>query len=256
MTQKTGRPEGGYRNSAGERVPGVTSVFPRQEALMYWANRLALGPALQARSMMLAVTDLHPRIFGKKADAWHAFLATDPRSWDHKLAATLAADVGTAVHEMVRAHLAHEPYEADARLTQEQIALANRGFGAFLDWLSMTRIEILAQEEPMVSDNLQVGGTPDAIGYAAGKLCILDWKSGNSLYWEVLPQVAAYRLLWEEQQPGEPILGGAHVIRFAKDTGGYRHQHFTTADLDLGAELFRHELAAHKLRTLVEKRVK
>lgn len=247
-----------YKDRSGKRVPSVTTIlsrFKESGGLLHWAWNLGIE--------------------GK----------------DYRAERDKAADSGTLVHEMIDRHFSgKDPFAhhiestaecetcggtgktfasddgADAELTdcltcrgageistEPIIAAANRGFDSFSRWIDQTRVKILDREEPFVSEEMKIGGTPDAIGTIDGRLCLLDWKTGNSVYSDHLLQVAAYRAIWEENHPGEKIVGGFHLLRFSKENADFAHRYF--AELDEALELFKMFRRAYDLDKKVRKRV-
>lgn len=203
------RPSGGYYNAAGKRVPGVTTITgcwkPSVEGLLVWANKLGLE--------------------GK----------------NHREARDEAASIGTLVHDMVEQH-AHGKSPESVRskwssLKPDLFGQADQGFQAYLDWAAQTKLEIVETETPLVSETHQFGGTPDAIGYANGKLALLDWKSGGHVYSDMLMQLAAYRQLWHENHPTDR-LESCHLLRFGKEHGDFHHHSFTNEIMDKAWDAF------------------
>lgn len=192
-------PRQGYRLQDGTKVPGTTTIISRFKdsgALMHWAFK-------QGQS-------------GKS----HLYEETDK-----------AADIGTAVHEAVELYLYDKDYTAPIReLPPEDQAKAESGFHAFLSWYSMNKVEIVEQEMQLVSEQYRYGGTPDAIGSIGGGLCLLDWKTSNAVYSDYLIQLAAYKNLWEENNPDRPLTGGYHLCRFSKNHGDFSHHYYPNLD--------------------------
>lgn len=201
-------PANGYRNAGGLRVPSVTTVLGRFKdsgALMKWAYKTGRD---------------HGELAGRGLPAPESLYAVSQK----------AADIGTAVHAAVEAFINREPTDPilDAAPDPQK---ARSGFGAFRAWFDASRIEIIAQECALVSERHQYGGTPDAIGRDhEGRLCLLDWKTSNGVYGEMLVQLAAYRMLWEENHPDQLITGGFHLCRFAKEHGDFAHHFYPNLD--------------------------
>lgn len=152
-----------------------------------------------------------------------------------------AADIGTCVHSMVEQHInGKTPDECRAMPdtilpTPDMREKALSGFAAYLAWAQNFNIEITHQEIQMVSEKYCFGGTPDGIGMVGGKRALLDWKTSKAIYADYLVQIAAYKLIWEENHPDLPITGGFHLLRFAKEHGDFTHKYF--ANLDLGERM-------------------
>ena len=211
-----------YKDSDGKRIPSVTTIIGRFKdsgALLYWANSAGLD--------------------GKTLD--------DAR--------VPAATAGTMAHQMVEAHLNKRPlpeFKGDAEI----IAKAKQAFNAFLAWSEMSRLQVRHTEVALASARHKFGGTLDAIGLIEGGngLSLIDWKSSNSIYADYLYQMAAYKLLWEENYPEHPITGGFHLCRFAKEAGDYAHHHFP--NLDHEAETFLSMRELYDRVKATEKRVR
>lgn len=218
------RPTKGYKNADGKRVVGVTTITGRFEdkgGLMWWAFEQ-----------------------GKAAERGEIDSLYDKRDE--------AASIGTLAHEMVEADINNEPFNAD-EYAPELIAKASRAFEAYKSWASASSLEVIAQEMPLVSEKYQYGGTPDAIGMVDGELCIVDWKTSKGIYPGMLCQVSAYKQLWEENNPQDPITGGFHICRFDKETGDFAHHYYS--ELDDAWEMFKICRQAYELDKVLKKRV-
>lgn len=182
---------GPYKNAAGERVPRVSTIisrFKESGGLVHWAWQLGMD--------------------GK----------------DYKAVRDEAADAGTCAHAMIEAFIKSQPFVRQG-WGEDVLAKADSAFAAFQTWAAGTRLEPHASEVRMVSEQLRVGGTCDAVIKINGQLAIGDWKTG-SLYADHLYQVAAYSMLWEETHPDEPITGGYHLLRFSRENADFGHSYF------------------------------
>jgi hypothetical protein len=162
-----------------------------------------------------------------------------------------AAEAGTLAHAMVEADIKGMKLEtplAPADVVQKAIA----AFGAYQSWARSSKLVVIEQEMMLVSEKHRYGGTPDAIGELDGQLCLLDWKTSNSVYSDYLLQLAAYRILWEEKHPDRPLTGGFHLCRFAKTHGDFAHHYYP--NLDEAAEMFLHLRAAYEIDKDLKKR--
>lgn len=211
-------PKKGYYTADGARVPSVTTVLSRFKdsgGLIHWA----WTEGVEGR--------------------------------DYRDSRDAAGNTGTLAHAMVEASIQGLPLPTGTGYTAEQVSQATSAFGAYEAWARSSKLEITHTEILMQSEKYRFGGTPDAIGMLDGKRCLLDWKTG-SVYMDALLQVAAYRMLWEENHPEEPIDGGFHVIRFGKDTGDFTHRYFT--ELDDAWQMFLHLRAAYDFDKRLKKR--
>jgi hypothetical protein len=201
--KSTGRPTAGYKNAAGEKVPGVTTIIGRFKdsgALLHWA----FGQGKLAEQGKIN------NLYEKRDEAAEA----------GTLAHTL---IETAIHggDPVAVCTAHPIAE-----TREK---AWNAYQQYQKWASQTGIEILATEIPLVSEKYQFGGTPDAIGKIGNDVVLVDWKTSNGVYVDYLIQLAAYKELIEECTEYR-ITGGFHLLRFSKESADFAHHHWGELD--------------------------
>lgn len=197
-------PRLGYHAADGSRLPSVSTIlarFKESGGLMQWAFQ-------QGRD-------------GK------AHLYEE---------ASKAADIGTCAHHMVELRMKGRP---DAELTDYLLATlpdptmqdkARSAFAAYEAWAKNFNVRVTAQEIQMVSEKHRFGGTPDFIGVVGNQLALFDIKTSNSVYADYLVQVAAYGQLWNENNPDNPITGGFHILRFAKESADFAHHYFANLD--------------------------
>lgn len=215
------RPAEGYRLD-GKRVPGTTTiagVVKESGGLIHWAWKLGMDGI------------------------------------DYRSVRDSAADAGTLAHAMVEASLSKNDPEAALSGAEDGVAdAARRAFKSYQQWARGSALEVLAQEVSLVSREYRYGGTLDAVGWVNGELCLLDWKSSNALYADYLLQIAAYKHLWDENNPKDVIGGGFHLCRFSKEYGDFEHRFFE--DLADAWEAFKHAREIYDLMNKLKKRVR
>lgn len=217
-------PRGGYKLENGEKVPGVTTIigrFKESGALLFWACEQ--GKAIE-RGEISALYD--------KRDA--------------------AAEAGTLAHSLVEAYIKAQP---GPELPDNDIGKqAQQGFENYKRWQEDNRIQVIKQEMEMVSEVYRFGGCPDALGIdSRGNLCIMDWKTANSIYLDHLLQIAGYRILQEENHPDQPITGGFHLLRFSKENADFAHHYWS--ELEDAKEMFVLLVKCYELDRRLKKRV-
>lgn len=202
---------GGYYTKDGLKRPSVTTILGRYKessGLIQWAYGRGREHGRKEALGQEAPTHLYDEV-GK------------------------SADVGTLVHAMAEDYVnQRDPWERwrkeSPELPEDGGEKARRAFQAFLDWFGMTRLEIVYTEVPMVSEKLMCGGTMDWIARTQnGELVMGDTKTSNAVYADHIVQVAAYRLLWNETHPDEPLIDAAHVCQFNKEFGDFAHHHYS-----------------------------
>lgn len=189
-----------YKNAAGKRIPGVTTILNRWKdsgGLIYWAWD-------QGRNGL---------DFRETKDA--------------------AADAGTCAHAMIEQDWHGKPFDRSA-YKPEVLAKADHAFLAYLKWKSQSGCSITQAELSLVSERYQFGGTMDAV-IVDGELCLGDYKTSGGVYPDMLLQVAGgYALLWQEHFPDQ-TLHGIHILRFSKphqeDDPISFHHHYWSAEI-------------------------
>ena len=191
------RPAGGYKNAAGKRIPGVTTItgrFKDSGALIAWANRIGL----------------EGQEYGTVLEA--------------------AGDAGTCCHAMIEQDW-HGTIFDRSKWDETVLKKADHAYLAYLEWKEQTKLTVVKPELSLVSERYQFGGTIDAV-MVSGRLNLGDYKTSNGIYSDMLIQVAGgYALLWEEHYPDEP-LQGMDLIRFSKPKGtddpiSFHHSHWS-----------------------------
>lgn len=169
-----------YKLADGTRVPGATTVLGvlAKPALVAWANRMGL----QGIDTSKYVRD--------------------------------AATAGTVCHYLIECDLKGETPDLSP-FPPALVDLGENGYLKWLDWKKGKRIVPVCVEEPMVSEVLRYGGTPDAIISLDDVLTLLDFKTSDSGIWpEMRHQVSAYdNLAHEHGYDTQQSI----ILRFGKD---------------------------------------
>lgn len=208
-----------YRNKAGKRIPSVTTILSRfKEAggLVHWAWDLGI------------------------------------QGLDYRKVRDDAAGAGTLAHAMVEADIRGLPQPEMNGNDPETWGKALSAYDAYQRWRQQTQLKPEHTEVSMTCECHQIGGTLDTI-LVQGKRSMGDWKTANSVYAENLCQLAAYKHLWEYNNPGQPIDGGFHLLRFSKAGGDFAH-HFWP-NLDEAWEAFEHMRCLYDLMARLKERV-
>lgn len=146
-----------YRNAAGKRLPGVTTI----------TGTLA-----------------------KHLEGWVANLVK--QGYDYREYMRTVANIGTCAHEMCVAELEQRSPDLSP-FTKEEMQHAEVSYLKFLEFVGGHKIEVLACEVPMISEHMQVGGTMDILWKCDGVVEVADLKTSDSgLYLENGIQLSAY----------------------------------------------------------------
>lgn len=198
-----------YKDSKGNRVPGVTTIIGvlAKPQLITWANRLGLD-------------------------------GIDSTKYVDNL-----ASVGTLVHHLILCKFKEATPDL-SDFTENQIMMASGSMLSFNSWESTHKVVPFLIEQPLVSEDLGVGATPDLLCNLDDVATIVDFKSGRGLYIEVVLQLAAYAHILREQ--GWEISQG-RAVRVGRELGeGFEVVEFTREALDAGFEAFMNCLGLYR----------
>lgn len=209
-----------YKNKAGKRVSGTTTIISKnlgwnKQPLMYWA----WNEGVEGRNF---------------------------RDTSQK-----AADAGTIGHYLIDCDIKNIKPDI-AKFPKELLDLGETCYLNFLEWKKMVNLRVCATEVNLVSEVYQYGATPDCIGYVTDKLSLIDWKTGNGVYPDMLLQLAAYRVAWEENSiTNEKLDGGFHLLRIGKENASFHHHHWGA--LPQAWEAFKACLELNELEKVLKK---
>lgn len=183
-----------YKNQDGKRLPGVTTITGLMDkpALKYWANGLGLN-------------------------------GIDVRKYVDDM-----ADIGTLAHQMAEdAILGNKTITDD--YSKNQIDLAENCLLKFYEWLKDLKYEVIFIENQLVSEKYQYGGTCDMFLRIDGKNILIDIKTCKAIYDEMETQVAAYKMLIEEN--GNKV-DECYILRIGRsEDEGFEYRKINKIDL-------------------------
>lgn len=159
-----------YKNAERKRVPGVTTIVGElgwnKRVLIKWSNNLGLK--------------------GEDSDKFR----------DDK------ADIGVLGHAIITEGL--QGRQADTSdYSENQIKAAENSVLSFYEWEKDHKVEPILIEQPIVSEILKVGGTPDIYGKVNGLFELIDLKTGSGIYAEAIVQTSTYAEMLREN--GHPV---------------------------------------------------
>ena len=231
-------PKQGYRNAVGEKVPSVTTILGRfkdADGLIKWAYKTGREHENLVSRNLPAPGHLYD-VSGK------------------------AAEAGTIAHDMVESYIKVGPdaalatFEAAAKVSiQDVVDKAYNAYLQFRKWWAQTNINVTDTEMGLVSEQHQYGGTPDAMGTeveGTDTVVLIDWKTSNKVYGEMLIQLAAYSILIEENLGLK--VQGAHLLRMSKENADFAHHYYGDLTREREAFLLMRKLYDHV--KVIEKR--
>lgn len=237
-----------YRNSAGKRLPGVTTILANLDkpALRGWYADV------ERQHVLAAVDSLLREYDGQPMDGFARDLrARLGAKWAADVKKDRAADIGSTVHAKCEAFLLGVELDEEG-LSAELLAKSAPGFNRFVDLWAREGLVLVHSEFQMVSEAMQVGGTADIIARRPdGALVLKDLKTSKASKWwpydGVIAQVAAYAEVYEE-------LTGRHIDVIEVERIGKEEndagQSYRLSDTERagGLKLFRAALDVHNAK--------
>lgn len=137
-----------------------------------------------------------------------------------------SAEKGTIIHD-----LAHEYIKFKLGLTKKMPAMPKdeeivNAFIAFRDWENKHKVKFIATEQLVYSKKYNFVGTLDCIAEVDGEYCLVDFKSGNGIYGEMIYQVSGYGIAHEEEN--RKLFDRNWIVRFGKDNAEFSVKSFKT----------------------------
>lgn len=160
-----------------------------------------------------------------------------------------SAKIGTASHYLIESKILKQQVDKKEleHLTPDQLEQVKNAYRSFVDWEKNWKPdEYLYNEISLVSENYKFGGTIDIVAKKDNNLYILDNKTSNSLHIEMIIQLAAYKLLFEENYNQQIYQTG--IIKISKKDIKYDFKLVPDEALEAGKEIFLNALIINKLK--------
>jgi len=209
----------------GKKYPSVTTILSviGKPALIQWAASVEREMVLEASAALYIDAPENPKL---KRETWTSTLLDRlGKERASKKLMEKAGDIGSQVHHyiewLMRGSLGQEVGPEPVLLPAAKIA-----FLAWDEWRGLVKLQPIAIEQTIWSDEYGYAGTMDlatlvegpitAKDYFTGEsktidcenaLAVMDWKSGKRIYPEAFLQNAAYRHAFREMGHGDPQLG-------------------------------------------------
>jgi hypothetical protein len=209
---KTGR---FYTLPDGRVVPSVTTIISAsaKPALINWAAKeerlLCLDVAADMyEDVLKGVAPMSRSTYISSMDSRIGKQRAYKRTMDK------AAEIGSQAHAMIE-YLLRKQMGQDYGVEPKLADKAMWAVMAWEDWAKSVKLEPIAVEQMIWSDNYGYAGTMDLLAKVNGKLAVLDWKTGKAIYpAEHFLQNAAYRKAVEEM--GHGIAETGYIVRLPK----------------------------------------
>lgn len=148
---------------------------------------------------------------------WAWKLGTEGK--DYRKVRDEAADTGTIAHFMSECYIKGKAADLND-YTPEEIEAADVCFQKFVEYWNREQLTLDASEAQLVSTAHRFGGTLDIVVLDNGfRRCLFDLKTSKAIYESYWWQLAAYKLLWEENHPDKPIERNI-ICRIGKEEAG------------------------------------
>ena len=191
----------GYKNKQGVKVPGVTTFLGllAKPALIHWA--------------------------------WKE--GSEGR--DYRKVRDKAGDIGTLAHYLVECAIKGIKPDV-SECSPANLEKAKNAYQSWLKWKNnFGKIETVASEVRLVCDTF--GGTLDWVIKQNGNHILVDFKTSKSIFFEMSCQLAAYKYLWNINNPDKEIQT-CYILRIGKEDGEFEQRRYM--DLSKELKLFLH----------------
>ena len=217
-----------YFHEDGTKIISVTEAtgMVNKPRLIDWAVRMMKENLIDARERGVYISV--PEII--KA------------SYTHKQFKQDAANKGKAVHNWCEQYIKYFLKESLIKPPMPQDEQVTNGALAFMKWEQEHKIKWIAAEKVIYSRAHDYAGRMDAKAKVDGKLCSIDFKTGNATYNEHRYQVAGYQEA-DAEECGCKYTGEKWLLRFDKITAEFEADQYGEHDED-----FKSFLAALQLK--------
>jgi len=140
-----------------------------------------------------------------------------------------AGDIGSNIHEWIEMYIKNKIGGGDAPIMPEDERVLN-GVNNFLDWAKENNPTFEASEYIVYSRKYGYVGQIDIIAVINEKRYLLDIKTSNGVWPEMLAQTAAYRKAYEEETG--KMFYGRMILKINKDTEAEHNEKLAKKDLE------------------------
>lgn len=144
-------------------------------------------------------------------------------SYSHKRIKQEEADKGKLVHAWCDEYVKYALKKILIKPEMPEDENVLNGVFAFLKWEKENKVKWIDSEKLVYSLQHDYVGQMDAKAKVNGKLCPIDYKTGNAVYNEMRYQLAAYRAA-DAEETGDKYTGDSWLLRFDKNTAEF-HDH-------------------------------
>jgi CRISPR/Cas system-associated exonuclease Cas4 (RecB family) len=135
-----------------------------------------------------------------------------------------ALDIGSIIHKWVEADIKGKDFKMPD-ITSEIKEKVENSFMGYLEWKDQVKFKLLKSELSLISETYEFGGTIDIIGEVNGQPSIIDLKTSDQVYVDHKIQVAAYKMLYNENfLMNEPITM-VYILKLGKKDGGFSYHY-------------------------------
>jgi len=190
-------------------VTGALSVLDKP-ALIPWAVKMAVDKISEFVSGGMLIDD---NAIKEAKNAWRVKRDT-------------AGDKGTQAHDLI-----HEYIKFKLGIIKKMPAMpkdkeVKNCYLAFREWEAEHEVKFIATEQLVYSKRYNFVGTLDCIAEVDGKFSLIDFKTSSGIYEDMLYQVGAYGLAYEEENKIE--IENNHIVRFGKADAEFEVKSFKT----------------------------
>lgn len=190
-----------YKNRQGIPIPGVTTILNllAKPALIHWAWK----EGIEGR--------------------------------DYQKVRDRAGNIGTLAHYLIECSIKGMKPDV-SEYSPANLEKAKNAYQAWLKWKkNFGDIETVTSEAPLICDTF--GGMLDWVIKQNNNHILVDFKTSKYIFFEMICQLAAYKYLWNTNNPDKEIKT-CYILRIGKEDGEFEQRRYT--DLEKELKLFLH----------------
>ena len=160
--------------------------------------------------------------------------------WNSKLILEKAQQSGSKIHHAIELYLQDNTITPEGFDETEWVKMCN-----FDNWFNALDIEVIATENELIDDDMQLAGTCDFVCRINNEVFLIDFKTGNSIHELSHLQTACYVEMWNKknkikiQRAGLLHIGSSTRTQKDLNNKGIK---FEETDLIKYSRLFHHTL--------------
>lgn len=135
-----------------------------------------------------------------------------------------SADKGTIAHDLISDYVLYKLGRTKKMPKMSKDKDVNNCYIAFREWETKHKVKFIDTECLVYSKKYNFVGRLDCIAEVDGEYCLIDFKTGNGIYWDYVLQVSGYGQAHEEEHKKK--FHNYWIVRLGKDNAEFEAKGF------------------------------